>query len=110
MSIVTDSTPLEAPKDPAGSTILALYRLFATPAEVAQMEAEFRAGGVGYGHFKQRLFEAMWELLRADARAPRRAGAGPRLRGRGAAPRRRACARAWPSQTMQRVRTAVGLR
>ncbi|HEU4456793.1 MAG TPA: tryptophan--tRNA ligase, partial [Longimicrobium sp.] len=34
MSIVTDSTPLEAPKDPEGSTIVELYKLFASPAEV----------------------------------------------------------------------------
>jgi tryptophanyl-tRNA synthetase len=60
MSIVTDSTPLESPKDPDGSTIVDLYRLFAGADEVEAMRAEFRAGGVGYGHFKQRLFEAIW--------------------------------------------------
>jgi tryptophanyl-tRNA synthetase len=59
MSIVTDSTPLEDPKPTEDSSILALYRLVATPAEVRQMEDEFRAGGLGYGHFKQRLFEAL---------------------------------------------------
>jgi tryptophanyl-tRNA synthetase len=64
MSVVTDSTPLEAPKDPAGSNIVALYRLMASPAEVSAMEEEFRAGGVGYGAFKQRLFEAIWEEFR----------------------------------------------
>jgi len=70
MSIVTDSTPLEAPKDPDGSTIVALYRLFATPEQLQQMKDEFRAGGVGYGHFKQRLFEAIWEYF-APMRARR---------------------------------------
>lgn len=59
MSIVTDSTPLEDPKDPEGSTIIDLYRLVASPEDVQTMIAEFRAGGVGYGHFKQRLFEAI---------------------------------------------------
>jgi tryptophanyl-tRNA synthetase len=68
MSIVTDSTPLEAPKDPAGSTLVTLYKLFASPDEVRRMEDEHRAGGVGYGTFKQRLFEAMWEHF-----APQRA-------------------------------------
>jgi tryptophanyl-tRNA synthetase len=63
MSIVTDSTPLEAPKDPTGSTVVALYRLFAPPEEVRRMEDEHRAGGVGYGEFKKRLFEAMWEYF-----------------------------------------------
>jgi tryptophanyl-tRNA synthetase len=61
MSIVTDSTPVEAPKDPANSTIVSLYRLFATPEEVAAMEEDFRAGGFGYGAFKERLFEIIWE-------------------------------------------------
>jgi tryptophanyl-tRNA synthetase len=74
MSIVTDSTPLEAPKDPEGSTIIALYRLFATPEQVQQMTDEFRAGGVGYGHFKQRLFEIIWEFF-----APMRARRGELL-------------------------------
>jgi tryptophanyl-tRNA synthetase len=70
MSIVTDSTPLEAPKDPDGSTIVDLYRLFASREQVDQMKDEFRAGGLGYGHFKQRLFEAIWEYF-APMRARR---------------------------------------
>lgn len=59
MSIVTDSTPLESPKDPEGSTIVELYRLVASPADVERMKDDFRAGGIGYGDFKQRLFEAI---------------------------------------------------
>jgi len=70
MGIKTDSTPVEAPKDPTSSAIVGLYRLFASPEEVAAMEADFRAGGVGYGTFKQRLFEAVWEHF-APARARR---------------------------------------
>lgn len=70
MGIQTDSTPVEAPKDPATSSIVALYKLFASPADVATMEAEFRAGGVGYGDFKKRLFGAIWEYF-ADARERR---------------------------------------
>ncbi len=71
MSIVTDSLPVEAPKDPARSTVLDLYRLFASPEEVARMEAEYRNGGVGYGEFKKRLFEHIWESFRVirDRRA-----------------------------------------
>ncbi len=61
MGIVTDSTPVDEPKDPAGSIIVDLYRLVAGEAEVEAMEAEFRAGGVGYGDFKKRLFGAFWE-------------------------------------------------
>ncbi|MDD5349765.1 MAG: tryptophan--tRNA ligase [Chthoniobacteraceae bacterium] len=70
MGIVTDSTPVEAPKDPANSSIVGLYRLFASEADVAQMEADFRAGGFGYGDFKKRLFAAIWEHF-APARARR---------------------------------------
>jgi tryptophanyl-tRNA synthetase len=63
MSIVTDSTPLEAPKDPSDSIIVQLYRLVATPDAVRLMEDDFRAGGVGYGDFKKRLFGAIWEYF-----------------------------------------------
>ncbi len=63
MSIVTDSTPVEAPKDPAGSSILGLYRLFASGADVVKMEEDFRSGGIGYGDFKKRLFAATWEYF-----------------------------------------------
>jgi tryptophanyl-tRNA synthetase len=68
MSIVTDSTPLEAPKDPDRSTIVELYRLFASPEEVVRMRQDFGAGGIGYGEFKQRLFEEIrdhFEPMRA---------------------------------------------
>jgi tryptophanyl-tRNA synthetase len=63
MSIVTDSTPVEAPKNPDASTIVQLYSLFATPAELAGMREKFRAGGTGYGEFKNQLFEKVWEFF-----------------------------------------------
>jgi tryptophanyl-tRNA synthetase len=63
MSVKTDSTPVEAPKAVENSTILALYKLVADPADYAQMESDFRAGGVGYGDFKKRLFSALWEYF-----------------------------------------------
>ena len=59
MRIVTDATPLEDPKDPESCNVMALYRLMANEDEVAEMEADYRRGGFGYGHAKQRLFEAM---------------------------------------------------
>lgn len=61
MSIKTDSTPVEDPKDPDNSIIFELYRLVASESEAEAMASEFRAGGVGYGDFKQRLFEAFWD-------------------------------------------------
>lgn len=58
MRIETDSTPVEDPKDPESSYLVQLYKLFATPDQVSEMEASYRAGGQGYGHYKQQLFEA----------------------------------------------------
>ena len=60
MGIVTDSTPVEEPKDPEGSYLVQLYSLFAGADEVAEMKASYRAGGTGYGHYKQQLFEKVW--------------------------------------------------
>src|SRR5262249_32688148 len=55
MGIVTDSTPLEAPKDPARCNVFALYSLFATEEEKAALAARYRAGGLGYGEVKKML-------------------------------------------------------
>lgn len=63
MSIVTDSSPVEAPKDPDSSTIFQLYSLFATKEETAAMGEAFRRGGTGYGDFKKQLFEKLWEYF-----------------------------------------------
>lgn len=57
MQIVTDSTPLEEPKDPTDCNVFALYRLFATDEEQAELAAKYRAGGFGYGHAKLALLE-----------------------------------------------------
>src|SRR5256886_11416514 len=64
MSIVTDSQPVEAPKDPRNSTIFQLYSLFATTSEKDEMRARFEKGGTGYGDFKKQLFENLWEYFR----------------------------------------------
>ena len=63
--VVTDATPLEAPKPTENSIILALYKLFATPEQYQTMVDAHLAGGVGYGQFKKDLFEAYWEYFRA---------------------------------------------
>ncbi|CAN5710949.1 tryptophan--tRNA ligase [soil metagenome] len=109
MSIVTDSTPLEAPKDPEGSSILALYRLVAPASDVAEMRSRFVAGGVGYGDFKKELFAAIWEFF-GPARARREELLRDPVRVdeilRAGADRAREAA----TETMARVREAVGLR
>jgi len=63
MSIVTDSTPVDAPKDPAASTILKLYSVVASNDEIADMRERFVKGGTGYGDFKKQLFEKLWEYF-----------------------------------------------
>src|SRR5881409_2873356 len=63
MSIVTDSTPVEAPKDPSKSTIFQLYSLVASKNEIANMRERFQKGGTGYSDFKRELFEKLWEYF-----------------------------------------------
>src|SRR5216683_3081208 len=53
MSIVTDSTPVEEPKNPDASTIFQLYSLFAAKSEIEAMRARFQKGGTGYADFKK---------------------------------------------------------
>ncbi len=55
MRIVTDSKELEDPKDPDTCNVFALYKLFATEAELAELAERYRAGGMGYGHAKTEL-------------------------------------------------------
>jgi len=64
MRIKTDSTPVEAPKDPDRCSVFGLYRLFASPGQVEQMAQRYRAGGMGYAQAKEALFERMWEHFR----------------------------------------------
>ena len=63
MRIVTDSTPVEDPKATDGSTVIALYKLFADDEAMQQMITDHQAGGFGYGDFKQRVFDAYWEYF-----------------------------------------------
>jgi len=109
MSIVTDSTPVESPKATTTSSIVALYRLVASETDVAKMEADFRTGGTGYGDFKKRLFEALWEFFRPMRQRRVELAADPGTVDaivKSAGERARAVA----VRTMERVRSAVGLR
>jgi tryptophanyl-tRNA synthetase len=109
MSIVTDSTAVEEPKDPAKSTILQLYSLFASRTEIADMRERFQKGGTGYGEFKKELFEKLWEYftpmrkrrdeILADQSYIDNVFARGAKRANGVA-----------DEVMQRVRAAVGLR
>ena len=57
MSIVTDSTPLEDPKDPDSCNVFALYKLLADKNQIEAMRQNYLGGNYGYGHAKQALFE-----------------------------------------------------
>jgi len=61
MQIVTDSLPLEAPKDPDTDNVYALYSLLATKEQTMKMRANYLGGNYGYGHAKQALFELIVE-------------------------------------------------
>lgn len=62
MGIVTDSTPMEDPKQPTGA-LFDLYALFANDAEREDLARRARAGGLGYGHVKQELLERVLEYF-----------------------------------------------
>jgi tryptophanyl-tRNA synthetase len=57
MAIVSDSKELEDVKDPDTCNIFAIYKLLANPEEIEEMRKYYLAGGYGYGHAKQALFE-----------------------------------------------------
>jgi tryptophanyl-tRNA synthetase len=64
MAIQTDSRELEDVKDPDTCNVFALYRLLANAEEVAEMRKNYLAGGYGYGHAKQALFEVVLEKFK----------------------------------------------
>jgi tryptophanyl-tRNA synthetase len=108
MSIVTDSQPVEAPKNPDNSTIFQLWSLFANKEETETMRDAFRRGGTGYGDFKKQLFAKLWEYFEPMRRRREEILKDPdyidAVLERGAA---RANQEA--DKVMKRVRAAVGL-
>jgi tryptophanyl-tRNA synthetase len=109
MSIVTDSTPVEAPKDPDVSTIFQLFSLVGSADEVAEMRSAFKKGGNGYGEFKKQLFGRLWEFFAPMRKRREEILAQPEtidsVLARGAER-----ANAIANGVMSRVREAVGLR
>jgi tryptophanyl-tRNA synthetase len=57
MSIVTDSTPMEAPKNPDTDNVFAIYGLLGSKEQVEELRKKYLAGNFGYGHAKQELFD-----------------------------------------------------
>ncbi len=109
MKIVTDSTPVEDPKDPEQCHLFALYRLFAGPDAVAAMRERYLKGGVGYGEVKKELVGLMGDYFapyrkRRDELAADR-GEVARILKKGAEKTRTVAA-----ATLDRVKEVTGLK
>ena len=109
MGIVTDSTPVESPKDPDKDNVFALYSLFAGPAEREALAGRYRAGGLGYGEAKKMLIEEIDRRF-APAREKRRELEREPERVEAALRRGAERAGAIARDTMRQVREAVGIR
>ena len=108
MNIVTDCKGLEEPKDPDSCNVFALYKLFATEEEIAEMRQNYLGGNYGYGHAKKALFDKMWSFFEPMRKRRAELEADPGyveeiLRKNGE------IARAEAMKLMEKVRKAVGL-
>jgi tryptophanyl-tRNA synthetase len=109
MSIVTDSAPVEAPKDASRSIVFQLYSLFASKNEIAEMRDRFQKGGTGYGDFKKQLFDKLWEFF-APMRKRREEILADKSYIEHVLARGAERANEIADEVMRRVRNAVGLR
>ena len=66
MSIETDSTPLEDPKNPETCNAFALYKLLANESQIQTMTANYIGGNYGYGHAKQALFDLIVDRFKTE--------------------------------------------
>jgi len=108
MRIVTDSTPVEQPKDPNKCNVFALLRLFAEADELAEWEERYRSGPMGYSEVKKRLAELIIEYFKPYRKRreelEKDIGSVKQTLAEGARK-----ARAVAVQTLAEVRDAVGL-
>ena len=68
-TIVTDATPMEQPKNPDTCNVFSLYKVVASQGMVDDMRGNYIAGGYGYGHAKQALFDAIMERFKNERAA-----------------------------------------
>ena len=66
MSIKTDSTPVEEPKDPKTCNVFKLYNLLASDIQSAVMQEKYNKGNYGYGSAKEELFELICEKYKFE--------------------------------------------
>ncbi|MBN1975509.1 MAG: tryptophan--tRNA ligase [Sedimentisphaerales bacterium] len=108
MKIVTDSTPVDEPKDPQKCNVFALLKLVASPDELAQWEKRYRDGGMGYGEAKKRLAELLIEYFE-PYRQKRAELANNKDYVKEVLAKGAQRARAIASQTLAKARKAIGL-
>ncbi len=108
MSILTDSTPLEEPKDADACHVFALFRLFSDEAEQEALRESYRTPGFGYGNAKQALFEKI-DAYFAPYREERKRLESDLAYVEGVLAEGGARARAEAQATMRLVREATGL-
>jgi tryptophanyl-tRNA synthetase len=108
MRIVTDSTPVEAPKNPDTCNVFQIYRLFLDKGQQQELRNRYEAGGMGYGEVKQELFETVRDFFAPYAERRRELLADPdglrAILARGAEK-----ARAAGAKTLRKVRKKTGL-
>ena len=109
MGIVTDSTPMEAPKDPESCNVYKIYKLLASEAEAGEMAAKLRAGGYGYGDAKKALLAAYHAKFDECAARREELAADP-ARVEAILARGAERARAIAAPTLAAARKAAGLR
>jgi len=63
MRIVTDSTPVEEPKDPDICNLFSRYKLFTAESETASLRERYEKGGLSYGKVKEELFSLIWDYF-----------------------------------------------
>lgn len=68
-SIVSDSTPLEAPKNPDTDNTFAIYSLIASPEQTESLRKKYLAGNYGYGHAKQELYDLIIQKFAKEREA-----------------------------------------
>jgi tryptophanyl-tRNA synthetase len=66
MSIETDSTPLEEPKNPDTCKVFAIYSLLANETQISEMRAKYLGGNYGYGHAKTELLNLILENFKTE--------------------------------------------
>lgn len=108
-AIVTDSLPLEAPKNPDNCNVFRLYSLLGSTNETDEMRKKYLAGNYGYGHAKKELFELIKEKYKDERKTFNYYMENPeeinRLLSEGEAK-----AREVANQVLNRVRKVMGFR